>query len=90
MKYIVVAGTRAEYEKFILKKAKDMFAVGQTSVSFSDFVYATADSIRGYSDPHGWFVGSWRNREDIKEILMLLRVAQRTPNDALEKISKSL
>jgi hypothetical protein len=90
MKYFVVAGTRQEFNNFIRQKAMELFGAGQTHISLSDFIYVTEDSIRGHSEPHGWFIGTWRNRSDIKEILFLLRIAQRGENEALTKIHEEI
>ena len=70
----VIAGTRQEYNEFIQKKALELFNQGDTSVSLSQFVYVNdSTSLKGYSEPHGWFVGTWRDRSNIYEIVHELR-----------------
>lgn len=75
-KYFVIAGNRSEYMEFVHKKVNEL--IHSTTISFSDFVYVdNADSLRGYSDPRGWFVGSWREKRGINEIIVQLSLAKR-------------
>ena len=77
-KLFVIAGTRSEYMAFVHKKVNDFFQFGQTSITFSHFVYVdSADNLRGYSNPKGWFVGSWREKKGINEIIVQLTLAKR-------------
>ena len=72
MKYYVIAGTRAEYNEFIVTKAKELFGMGQ-DISLSHFVYvSTEDTLQGVQEPTGWLYGSWRERADIKTLLPFL------------------
>ena len=75
-KYFVIAGNRSEYMDFVHKKVNELLL--PTTVSFSDFVYVdSADNLRGYSNPKGWFVGSWREKKGINEIMVQLSLAKR-------------
>lgn len=75
-KYFVIAGNRSEYMDFVHKKVNELLL--STTVSFSDFVYVdSADNLRGYSNPKGWFVGSWREKKGINEIMVQLSLAKR-------------
>lgn len=85
-KYIVVCGTREEFNKFIREKALEMFGAGNDSISLSDFIYASGDNLRGISNPRGFFIGTWRERPDAPNILLSLRMASHTPNLVLEKL----
>lgn len=61
---------------FVHKKVNELLL--STTVSFSDFVYVdSADNLRGYSNPKGWFVGSWREKKGINEIMVQLSLAKR-------------
>lgn len=74
-KYYVICGTRQEFNEFIQKKALELFGQGYTSVSLSNFVYVNStDQLKGISNPHGWFVGSWKDRNNIYEIMHELRI----------------
>lgn len=75
-KYFVIAGNRSEYMDFVHKKVNELLL--STTVSFSDFVYVdSADNLRGYSNPKGWFVGSWREKKGINEIMVQLLLTKR-------------
>lgn len=75
-KYFVIAGNRSEYMDFVHKKVNEL--IHSTTISFSDFVYVdSSDNLRGIMDPKGWFVGSWREKKDINQIIMQLALAKR-------------
>jgi hypothetical protein len=72
-KYYVIAGSHEEYKTFILRKAMEMTIDGNTSISLSDFVYVSEpETLRGLRNPHGFFVGTWQKKSDIKDILLTL------------------
>lgn len=74
-RFFVVAGTRAEFESFIRRISLKLWEEGKTEISLSHFIYVdSCDKIRGMRDIHGWFVGSWRERKDILEILQYMIV----------------
>ena len=65
-KKYIVAGNYQEYKFFINKKKIDP----------KDFVYVSnADMLRGQKDIHGYYIGSWRNREDIDSIKLSIEIA---------------
>ena len=71
-KYLVVAGNRNEFQIFIKRKCQELWAPGY-NISMSNFVYvAGEDQLRGYSNPQGFFIGTWRERIDLEDIFMLL------------------
>jgi hypothetical protein len=73
-KYYVIAGTRQEFNVFIQKKALELFGKGE-DISLSNFVFVNAsDQLKGVESPHGWFIGSWRERSNIFEIVYELRM----------------
>lgn len=75
-KYYVIAGNAVQAKDFIKRKSLEMWNSGLTSISLSNFIYVPdVVTLRGVSDPHGFFIGTWRERKDIKEILFLLKVA---------------
>lgn len=93
-KYFVICGTRQEFNEFIQSKALDLFGQGDTSVSLSQFVYVnSSDQLVGRVDPHGWFIGSWRDRSNIHEILHVLRtryLREKMPESVREIINEIL
>lgn len=77
MKYYVIAGTRQEFEAYILSKSMLLFAAGETSISLSHFVYVSCPEIlRGVENPKGWFIGSFRQRKDIDDIIIALLISK--------------
>lgn len=83
--FFIVSGTYEEALEYMRKK----------NLSDYDYRYVyDRKTLLGHNNPHGCFYGSWRQRQDIQEILMDLIV--RTTNgtnwklkDLLEEISKS-
>lgn len=74
-KYLVVAGNRNEFHTFIRKKSEELWAPDY-DISMSHFLYvAGPDQLRGYSNPQGFFVGTWKERTDLEHIFMILSVA---------------
>ena len=72
-KYYVIAGNHQQGTQFIKNKCGTMVRSGWTSMSLSNFVYvASPEILRGQDNPTGWFYGSWRERDDIGMILMML------------------
>lgn len=75
MKYHVIAGNFAEFNSFIRKKSTEMWKEGNTSISMSNFVYVSSvDTLRGLSEIQGFYVGTWKDREDIDEIQMKVKI----------------
>jgi len=80
-KLFIVTGTRAEFEYFIRKKAQELHEDGYP-ITLSDFVYLdNLDKIRGRKEVHGYFYGSYRERADLKDILIYIRLANNIPYD---------
>jgi hypothetical protein len=86
-KVYVIAGTATEARNWIDSNIRKRHASGNTSVSLSDYVTITsAITLRGIVDPHGVFVGSWKDRLDIEEIVEALFMCSHAVNRDLEKI----
>ena len=88
-KIYVVAGTRWEAKEWIMQDIEKKYP-NDPSVTISNYVYVDSPNrLRGLNDPHGVFIGTWRSRSDIKEIVEnLLQCCYRNP--ALEKIKEEL
>lgn len=79
-KYLVIAGNHGEFNTFIKKKAMELWAPDY-NISLSDFLYvAVPDQLRGYSNPKGFFIGSWCERNDMEEILYSLSIRMTDPS----------
>ena len=79
-KLFIVAGNRQEYDFFIRKKADELAKTGYP-ISLSHFVYVSNfETLRGQRDVHGWFYGSYRQRADLTEIVMQIRITNNIPS----------
>ena len=88
-KYLVIAGNRDQFREFIGRKAKQIWEEGHTSVTLSDFLYVGGpDQLRGYSNPQGFFIGTWKERIDLEDIFMILStvITDSTKRDNLRDI----
>ena len=88
-KIYVIAGTLWQAKEWIKQDIEKKYPTNP-SLTISHYVYVDSPSkLRGYNDPHGVFIGTWRSRSDIKEIVeTLLQCCYRNP--ALEKIHQEL
>jgi len=88
-KIYVVAGTRWEANEWIMQDIEKKYP-NNTSLTRSHYVFVDSpNKLRGLGNPHGVFIGTWRSRNDIKEVVeTLLQRSYR--NLALEKIHQEL
>ena len=69
-KIFIVAGNHAEYKEWVRENI-DRFYNKNTS----DFVYVRdIDTLRGHREVHGYYIGSHKNRPDIKQIQENIRI----------------
>ena len=62
-RYFIVAGTHAEYQSWVMS---NVFRFPQAT----DFMWVQSSVVfRGYTNPHGFFVGTFRDRSDLYEIV---------------------
>jgi hypothetical protein len=79
-KIYVITGNKAQYEEYIRKDTRKRWNNGDTSASYSDYVYvADTHTLRGLRDIHGVFVGNYRQRTDLNEIIFMLDVVNEKP-----------
>jgi hypothetical protein len=89
-KIFVVAGTSHEANYWIINHLAKRYP-SNTSASMSDYVYVSSpDTLKGVRDPHGVFVGNWRDRPDIYEIVQTLIWSSIHVNKKLHDIHNSL
>jgi hypothetical protein len=83
----VIAGTYQEATSWIAKNYQERVAIGDQQASTNDYKYVShADDVKGYTNPHGVFVGNWLGRPDIFEIVEALMMRSTHVNHALGKI----
>ncbi len=91
MKKFVIAGTNHEANDWIRRDMEKRHISGITTLSRSEYVYV-ADPIvlRGFRDPHGVFIGTWRERKDIKLVVETLFLQCVHINPQLEMIRREV
>ncbi len=73
-KIFIVSGTYEQYKQWVRKNI-DRYYAKNTSISLSHFVYVSSpDILRGHSEVHGYYVGSYKNRKDIEQIREMIRI----------------
>ena len=73
--FFVIAGNKQEYMDYCRKQVE-----AQLMYDDKDFVWVSGpDTFRGYKDPNGVCTGTWRDRPDILDIIMNLRMTATTP-----------
>ena len=70
----VVAGNSEEYMRWVTANNHDRMEWRYVS---------DANVLRGTTDPHGIFIGTYYMRTDIRQILLQLQVSTHGTNDAL-------
>ena len=80
MRTLVIAGSAIEAEYWIINDlSKRNFS--SNSLAKSDYsIVHNQHQLRGMRDPKGVFVGRWRERKDIFEILNMLLVNMTIPS----------
>lgn len=87
MRIFVIAYSKAEADHWIKSNIDKRLRQGATTLSLSEYVYVDdAIRIRGIRDPHGVFVGRWRERLDIADIVENLLMNSIHVNKELERI----
>jgi hypothetical protein len=78
-KTLVIAGNAIEAKYWIIQDLGKKYP-SNTSLSMSDYIIVSSpDHLRGMKDPTGIFVGTWKQRPDIFEILNMLLVNMTDP-----------
>jgi hypothetical protein len=79
MKTLVIAGNDIEAQYWILQDLGRKY-ITNTSLSMSNYIIVhSPDQLRGMRNPKGIFVGTWKQRPDIFELLNMLLVQMTDP-----------
>ena len=80
-KVFVISGTVDQFTSWRSQNIDRLVnAYGITKLA--DIVYVSSvDILRGYSEPHGMFIGTWYHRNDIGAILIQLTIAGSIDHD---------
>lgn len=86
MTFYVIAGNRNEADQWIKSNIDKRIKAGE-SPKWNEYYYVSDVSrIKGISNPHGVFVGTWQTRDDIRGIVETLMIQSSHANPALGKI----
>ena len=87
----VVAGNHEEAYQYINRKLEERIRNGEQTSKIDDYTYVRdVNVLRGILNPKGVFIGSWKDRKDIGDIVQQLVVTQSHVNPVLIKILKQL
>lgn len=93
MNILIVAGNHMEFIAYKRQKLNQALMNDDAGLGMEIQAYRyvdSADKIRGMRDVTGVFIGSWRSRKDILEIVAQLRIMMSQRNHALEKVWNEL
>lgn len=89
MQTLVIAGNAHEAKYWMINDLGKRYP-SNTSLSMSDYIIVhNPDQLRGMRDPTGIFIGTWKQRKDIFELLNHLLVIM-THNTDKHKIIQTL
>lgn len=90
MKIYVIAGNTQEFLHYRADKFNSLKGT-KHEININDFVnVSSCNVLRGIVNPHGLFIGSWRNRLDIAEVLNTLSVCSHVRNPALDNLRSEI
>ena len=79
-KIYIIAGTHSQANNWMKDHAMRRLASGDTSVTLSDYVYIhSEEQMLGLREVHGFFVGTYRERKDLREIVQRIRLINNIP-----------
>ena len=86
-KIFVIAGNFEQANDWMKKDIKRRWEAGETSITLSHYIYVDSITrVKGHSNPHGVFVGSWRERKDLRDIIVNLHLCSNGSNTALIRL----
>jgi hypothetical protein len=87
----VVAGDARQADVWIRSDLDRRWDAGEKTISKSEYVYVCGPkSLRGIKNPRGVFVGTWRQRPDIRSIVETLMICSNNNNIDLNRIYHEL
>ena len=90
MKQFVISGTRAEFDNYRDRKYQEKVLAGE-KVKLHDWMYVHNEIVlRGFVNPHGVFIGTYRQRPDILDIVRALMMQSSETNPVVEKLWNEL
>jgi len=78
MKNYIIAGTFDEYLQWVSK----------SNLSLNSTICVSSPAVlRGTQNPHGFFIGTWRERDDLEDIFMELLTRTDITSDSHRRIN---
>jgi len=91
MKTFVIAGTHEQGMRWVKQNITDYATTHGSWRSLSDYVIVNSEiNLKGYSNPRGVFVGTWRERRDLKEILLQLHLQSNPANPKILELMREI
>ena len=91
MKTFVIAGTHEQGMRWVKQNITAHATTHGSWRSLSDYIIVqSVINLKGYSNPHGVFVGTWRERKDISEILHNIHFQSSPSNLKIIELLKEL
>ena len=80
LKFFVVAGNYQEFQDFVIRKRMKGFSY--------DFVYvSTPEMLRGMTTIRGFYIGTYREREDwpqMRDLIAIIKVKERALEEVIQ------
>ena len=87
----VIAGTFDQAKQYINRKRAEYLNSGEPPLLMPNYLYVSGiNNIRGIRNPKGVFIGAWKQRPDIIEVVETLMMASDSTNPALVDIYNEL
>ena len=87
----VIAGTEPQAYDWINRKLEERIRNGEFPNQIDEYKYVHSPTVlRGIQDPHGIFIGTWKDRKDLKEIVEALLYASHGKNQTIKKLYEDL
>ena len=87
----VIAGTEPQAYDWINRKLEERIRNGEFPNQIDEYKYVHSPTVlRGIQDPHGIFIGTWKDRKDLKEIVEALLYASHGENQTIKKLYEDL
>jgi hypothetical protein len=87
----VIAGTFEQARQYISKKRSDYLLSGDPPLLMPNYLAVTeVRHLKGISRPHGVFIGTWRDRLDIYDIVQTLALAWNGEHQMLNRMTLNI
>jgi hypothetical protein len=92
-KKLVIGGNSEQARHWIIQDLERRERAGETTLSLSEYtIVHRADQLRGLRNPDGVFIGTWRERRDLAEIVehLLTIMTEPTKYNIIRQLQRNL